>query len=419
MQAYVPQAATSSDAELQQGRDDVERDLHELTTNSLLKDVTPEIQGWAQAVRSAITEGITAARFALDPRQRDNAFGIRRQLGDYSRMARLVGALSPTLNLTYRKFLQSLDEVAAVILVRMGETLSNVGFNGGQFLLQAPYSELQVRRDTVIYALRNLMGSTQTAYGQADWPRGLDAYRKLFSNLELEGTGSRDSIEDLFDLLDEDYAETDTDEADQPQFDILYQLGQVLDRDGSRSSQEANIRDGLGLWPYGDSRAIRGPRVDLSCRTRSGVRMNLEVDLDPGGWERHRLAHEAAMQRAYNQCVIAGQVRDGQRRPTTNPLENVASIFVTARHPGAQDSSGMIRLGTITAVRRVQYRVGPGQRVSGVITGVLYPPSSWSLQRIAGDRIFTQLLPLPPQGSGTSAAFDAFWDAFADDAFAY
>jgi hypothetical protein len=189
MQVLVPQAATSSDTELQQGRDDVERDLHELTTNSLLKDVTPEIQGWAQAVRSAITEGITAARFALDPRQRDKAFGIRRQLGDYSRMARLVGALTPTLNLTYRKFAQSLDEVAAVILVRMGEALSNVGFNGGRFLLQAPYSELQVRRDTVIYALRNLMGSTQTAYGQEDWPRGLDAYRKLFRNLEQQGQG--------------------------------------------------------------------------------------------------------------------------------------------------------------------------------------------------------------------------------------
>ena len=41
------------DAELQQAGDDVERDLHELTTNALLKDVTPELQGWAQAVRSA------------------------------------------------------------------------------------------------------------------------------------------------------------------------------------------------------------------------------------------------------------------------------------------------------------------------------------------------------------------------------
>jgi hypothetical protein len=189
MQTLVPQATTSSDAELQQARDDVDRDLHELTTNALLKDVTPEIQGWGQAVRSAITEGTSAARFALDPRQRDKAFGIRRQLGDYARMARLVGALTPTLNLSYRKFAQSLDEVAAVILVTMGESLANVGFNGGRFLLQAPYSELQARRDAAIYALRNLIGATQEAYGPNHWPRGLDAYRRLFDVLEKQGQG--------------------------------------------------------------------------------------------------------------------------------------------------------------------------------------------------------------------------------------
>lgn len=189
MPAMVPQAATSSDAELQQAKDDVDRDLQELTTNALLKDVTPELQGWAQGVRSAIQEGTVAARFALDPRQRDKAFAIRRQLGDYARMARLVGALTPTLSVTYRKFAQSLDEVAAVILVTMGESLANVGFNGGRFLLQAPYSELQSRRDAAIYALRNLIGATQEAYSPYEWPRSLDAYRRLFDLLEKQGQG--------------------------------------------------------------------------------------------------------------------------------------------------------------------------------------------------------------------------------------
>lgn len=191
--ATVPQAATSSDAELQQAKNDVERDLQELLTNSLLKDVTPEIQGWAQAVRSAIAEGATAARFGLDPRQRDKAFAIRRQLGDYARLARLVGALTPSMNMIYRKFAQSLDEVAAVLLVLMGEALSSVGF-GGRFLLQAPFSELQARRDAVIYALRNLVGATQQAYGPNDWPRGLDAYRNLFRVLEDQGQGDLRSL---------------------------------------------------------------------------------------------------------------------------------------------------------------------------------------------------------------------------------
>ena len=185
----LQQAPTSSDAEMKQAIDDVERDLRELTTNSILKDVTPELEGWAMAVRSAIQEGVNSARFALDPRQRDKTFGIRRTLGDYARLARLVGALTPTMSLIYRKFAQSLDEVASVLLVMMGEALANVGFSGGKYLLQAPYSELQVRRDTVIYSLRNLVGATQEAYGPNEWPRGLEAYREIFLALEQQGQG--------------------------------------------------------------------------------------------------------------------------------------------------------------------------------------------------------------------------------------
>ncbi len=185
---------SSSDAELKQAVDDVNRDLEALLQNSLLKDITPELQGWAQAIRSAMQEGTVAARFALDPRQRDKAFAIRRQLGDYARVARFVGALTPTLNLVYRKFAQSLDEVASILLVLMGEALANVGFSGGRFLLQTPYSELQVRRDAVINALRNLAGSTQTAFGPNEWPRGLDAYRSLFRQLETHGQGDLRSL---------------------------------------------------------------------------------------------------------------------------------------------------------------------------------------------------------------------------------
>ncbi|MGH8551501.1 MAG: hypothetical protein ACRERU_23425 [Methylococcales bacterium] len=108
-------------------------------------------------MRTSIQEGIVAARFALDPRQRDKSFGIRRQLDDFALVARYVGALTPSLNMVYRKFAQSLDEVASILLVLMGEALANVGFNGGRFLLQVPYTELQSRRDTVIATLRNLM----------------------------------------------------------------------------------------------------------------------------------------------------------------------------------------------------------------------------------------------------------------------
>ena len=187
--AMTPMATTSSDSELDQAISDVNRDLEELTSNAILKDITPELQGWATAIRSLIQEGVNAARFALNVTQRDQAFAMRRSLGDYARMARLVGVLTPSMNVNYRKLAQSLDEVAAVLLVKMGEALANVSFNGGRFLLQAPYSELQARRDAAIMNLRNLLNSNQVDYGHNEWPRGLDSYRKLYKALESQGEG--------------------------------------------------------------------------------------------------------------------------------------------------------------------------------------------------------------------------------------
>lgn len=204
--APIAALQTASSIELQQAENDVERDLRELTTNTLLKDLTPEMEGWAQSVRSALREGTNAARFGLDPRQRDKAMAIRRQLGDYARLARLVGALTPNMSQTYRKFAQSLDEIAALLLVMIGESLANAGFNGGQYLLQVPYTELQVRRDAAIYALRNLVGATQEAYGPSEWPRGLDAYRRLYEQLEAQGQGDLRSLlgeEELARTMDE------------------------------------------------------------------------------------------------------------------------------------------------------------------------------------------------------------------------
>jgi hypothetical protein len=206
MMASLPQSATSSQAEWQQAADDVEQDLYELTNNAILKDIKTELQGWGTAIRSAMQDGVNAARMALDTRQRDKAFGIRRTLGDYARMARLVGTLTPSMTVNYRKLAQSLDEVASVLLVMMGEALANLGFSG-RMILQVPYSELQQRRDAVIYALRSFVGSTQVAYGQDDWPRGLNDYTNLLDYLDRQGQGdlrailSENEISRIMDLL--------------------------------------------------------------------------------------------------------------------------------------------------------------------------------------------------------------------------
>lgn len=190
----LPAQPTATDNDWQQAINDVERDLRELNTSALLKDVTAELGGWTDAIRSALREGENAARYGLDPHQRDKAFSIRRQLCDYARVSRLVGTLHPSARDYFRQFACSLDEASSVILVRLGESLGDAGYAGGQFLLQAPYSELQTRRDAAIYSLRNLIGATQQAYGPNDWPRGLDAYRQLYTELENQGQGDLRSL---------------------------------------------------------------------------------------------------------------------------------------------------------------------------------------------------------------------------------
>jgi hypothetical protein len=185
----LPPSATSSDREFSIAQNDVERALNDLSTSALTNDIIPEMQGWALTIRAAVADGSEAARQGLDPRMRDRVMATRRQLGEYARLARFVGSLYPGMGQNFRRLGQALDEVSAVLLVMLGEALSNVGFASGNFLLQVPLSELQARRDAVIYALRNFMGGAQQSYGPDDWPRGISAYRLLFNRLEQQGQG--------------------------------------------------------------------------------------------------------------------------------------------------------------------------------------------------------------------------------------
>ena len=83
---------TSTGAEFEQAHLDVEKDLKALINNALLKDIKPELNGWASSIRRAVADGFNTARFALDPNQRDRAMGVRGLLGKFARIARYVGA---------------------------------------------------------------------------------------------------------------------------------------------------------------------------------------------------------------------------------------------------------------------------------------------------------------------------------------
>ncbi len=191
LRRIAPAAAadTATSIDLKQAMRDVDKDLDELARNNLLKDIEAELDGWADGIRSAMAQGVDAARFGLDPSNRDRAFGIRRTLGDYARMARLIGAAKPSAIHEFRSLARSIDEVCAVILVMLGESLANNGFAGGRFLLQAPFTEMQPRRDACIHALQNLLSSLSHRPGPDEWPRGIDAYRRLFEALEAQGQG--------------------------------------------------------------------------------------------------------------------------------------------------------------------------------------------------------------------------------------
>jgi hypothetical protein len=219
--APLQSQSAATGAEWHQAVDDIENDLRSLTSDAILKDVTPELRGWAQAIRNTLQEGYNAARLGLDPRNRDKGFAMRRQLNDYSRLARLVGAHTPAMVTNFRKFGQSLDEAANLLLVIMGEALANVGFGGGRYLPQVAYSDLQTRRDSAIYALRNLVGSTQMAYGPDEWPRGLDAYRQLNDLIEAQGQNDLRSL-----LVETELART---------MDELVQRGSDSTADGLRA----------------------------------------------------------------------------------------------------------------------------------------------------------------------------------------
>lgn len=195
--ATRPSESLATSAELDQANADVERDLRALTTDHRLKDIEIELQGWAQAIRGIIADGTAAARLALDPRARDRMFASRRQLGDYARMARFVGALTPSLSPSYRQLAKSLDEVSALTMVLAGEALAGAGIGGGRFLLSVPASELQARRDSVLLALRTLQGTTEQTYGNDQWPWSLHGLREML--LRLENSGHLD----LRALLDE------------------------------------------------------------------------------------------------------------------------------------------------------------------------------------------------------------------------
>lgn len=183
----VALAVGAGTIELETARGDLERDLQSLTTLSQLKDITIEMTGWGRAIRQAASDGLAAARLALDANSRDTAMAARRNLSEYARLARFVGAMSDGSGLYFRKLAQSCDVLGALILVAMGDGLAASGITRSTAMVRVAASELQTRRNAVITALRGLIGSVDATLGQNDYPRGIVGYQMLVQQLEAGG----------------------------------------------------------------------------------------------------------------------------------------------------------------------------------------------------------------------------------------
>jgi hypothetical protein len=192
-----PAAAGAASIELEQARDDLERDLQTIANSSELKDIRVEMVGWGRAIRQIASDGLAAARLALDSVSHDRAMSARRSLYEYARLARYVGTLTEGSRLQFRRLAQSCDVLAGLVLVAIGEGLAANGITRSTALVRVAAGELQARRNAVLLALRSLTGSVEGAVSQEDWPRGLEAFRTLVQRLERAGQS------DLRSLLEE------------------------------------------------------------------------------------------------------------------------------------------------------------------------------------------------------------------------
>ena len=196
--------------EVAQARDDLDRDLQTLVGASQFKDLRVELSGWSRAIRQIAADGLASARLALDVVSHNRAMAARRGLSDYARLARYLGSLTDNSNVFFRSLAQSCDVLAGLILVAIGEAMAAAGFTRSTAIVRVAAGELQARRNAVITALRSLTGSVESALGQEEWPRGLEAYRSLVQRLDsggqadlrtlIEETSLAQAMDELVDL---------------------------------------------------------------------------------------------------------------------------------------------------------------------------------------------------------------------------
>jgi len=162
---------------------DLESDLTALIDSRDNREWAPEIRGWRETLVREFSDGAAAARFGQDPAMRDRAFLAVRRLGEFARVARLVGVMNLALNGDYRRLAASLDDACDVMRILMGEALYNAGLSDGGVIIQVPLVDLRQRRDALVLGVRGLAGLDEEGF-DGDWGDDIAAYRALLEELD-------------------------------------------------------------------------------------------------------------------------------------------------------------------------------------------------------------------------------------------
>ena len=194
----VPQTNGTGRPEMRRASDAIEAALKELTTSPDLADIQPELSGWASMIRRACADGFASASYAIDASERDRAFGARRSLGEFGRLARYAAAVNACATDIYCRLAQACDLAANVMLVAIGDALGDAGITRSGGILQVTAATLESRRDGVVEALRNLL-APNAIDDQDTLPRAQQAVLDIYEKLEEMGSP------DLRVLLDEAY----------------------------------------------------------------------------------------------------------------------------------------------------------------------------------------------------------------------
>ena len=176
-------ADTPGSKEERRVQTDLDSDLAALIDSRDNREWAPEFRGWRDVLVREFADGTAAARMAADPAMRDRGFLAVRKLGEYARVARLVGVLNLVLNEDFRRLSTTLDDAANVIRILMGEALFDSGLADGGQVIQVSVVDMRQRRDSVMVALRRLAGLNDTGF-DGDWGDDVAAYGELLDEID-------------------------------------------------------------------------------------------------------------------------------------------------------------------------------------------------------------------------------------------